>query len=174
MADQAALQRLFQQNGCREFRWIDPTEIVVAQWVRLKCAFGCDSYGRSAACPPNTPSIAECRALLHEYRIASIFRYDVRFHDADERSAWTRQTNLDLLKLEQEVVAAGHPKAFLLFLDSCNFCRDCAKSRTGCRNRTMARPSPQAMGIDVVATATRIGFPENGEGGRNYAFLLLE
>jgi len=173
MADQATLQRLFQQNGCRDFRWIDPGEIVVSQWVRTKCTFGCESYGRNAACPPNTPAVADCRTLLHEYRIAAIFHFPATFNDADERANWTRKVNLDLLKLEQEVVAAGHPKAFLLFLDACNFCRDCAKSRNVCRNRRMARPSPQGMAIDVLATAAKIGFPSD-RNGKNYAFLLLE
>ncbi len=26
-----------------DFKWIDPQEIVVAQWVRMKCEFGCPS-----------------------------------------------------------------------------------------------------------------------------------
>ncbi|UFS70575.1 DUF2284 domain-containing protein [Geomonas sp. RF6] len=174
MADQNALQRLFQQYGCRDFRWIDPAEIVVAQWVRLKCTFGCESYGRNAACPPNTPPVHECRQLLDEYRIAAIFRFPVAFNDADERSGWTRKMNLELLKLEGEVIAAGHPKAFLLFVDSCNICKDCAKTRTGCRNIRMARPSAQGMAIDVIATAARFGYPGEQDGGRNYSFLLLE
>ena len=51
------LGRLFREHGFEDFRWIDPKAIVVAHWVRMKCLFGCEDYGRNAACPPNTPPV---------------------------------------------------------------------------------------------------------------------
>ena len=35
------LEALIQKHGIAEFKWIDPKEIVVSQWVRMKCTFGC-------------------------------------------------------------------------------------------------------------------------------------
>ena len=35
-----------------DYKWIDPQQIVVAQWVRMKCMFGCGEYGHGGACPP--------------------------------------------------------------------------------------------------------------------------
>lgn len=179
MTDRAAIQKLFMSHGCREFRWIDPAEIVVAQWVRMRCTFNCDSYGRNAACPPNTPPIAECSEFFKEYRLGTVFRFASTSSDLDERHAWTRKVNLELLALEREVLLAGCHKAFLLFLDSCNFCKECAKTRSACRNKKMARPSPEGMGVDVLATAARFGFPadaisEDGTAVSRFAFLLLE
>lgn len=49
------LEALFQKHGYTDFKWIEPKDIVVSQWVRLKCTFGCGEYGRNAACPPNVP-----------------------------------------------------------------------------------------------------------------------
>jgi predicted metal-binding protein len=34
--------------------------------VRMKCMYGCASYGRKACCPPNTPTVAECERFLKE------------------------------------------------------------------------------------------------------------
>ena len=42
------LESLFQQHGYSDFKWMDPKDIVVAQWVRMKCLFGCDEYGKTA------------------------------------------------------------------------------------------------------------------------------
>jgi predicted metal-binding protein len=59
MADQPLLQKMFMSHGFRDFRWINPAEIVVAKWVRMKCTFGCDSYGRNVSM---LMLIGKCRA----------------------------------------------------------------------------------------------------------------
>jgi len=35
------LETLFAQHGYAEYKWIDPADMVVSQWVRMKCTFGC-------------------------------------------------------------------------------------------------------------------------------------
>jgi predicted metal-binding protein len=61
------LETLFSDHYFSDFKWIDPKEIVVAQWVRMKCLFGCSEYGQNASCPPNVPSVLECRQFFSEY-----------------------------------------------------------------------------------------------------------
>ena len=51
------LETLFSDHKFSDFKWIDPKEIVVAQWVRMKCMFGCSEYGQNTSCPPNVPSL---------------------------------------------------------------------------------------------------------------------
>jgi len=179
MADQTLLQRLFQVKGGKDFRWIDPAEIVVGQWVRMKCMYGCSDYGRNASCPPNTPSVAECRDFFLEYRLGVIFRFSKRFDDPEERHAWSRGVNMKLVELEREVFLAGYHKAFLLFMDNCQLCRECARTRTACHNRNLARPTPEGMGVDVFATVTKFGYPievlsDYDQEMNRYAFLLIE
>jgi len=41
MNDRQALEALFAKSGYEDFKWIKPKEIVVSQWVRMKCMFGC-------------------------------------------------------------------------------------------------------------------------------------
>ncbi len=60
----ATLETIFEDDGFTDFKWIAPEQIVVAQWVRMKCMFGCSNFGRKAACPPQTPSVSECERFL--------------------------------------------------------------------------------------------------------------
>jgi predicted metal-binding protein len=41
MRNCAEIEALFAKHGFTDYRWIDPHQIVVAQWVRMKCTFGC-------------------------------------------------------------------------------------------------------------------------------------
>lgn len=179
MADQTLLQKIFTDNGFSDFRWIDPAEIVVAHWVRMKCMFGCSSYGRNASCPPNTPSVPDCRTFFDEFRIGAVFHLSKGFEDPEERHAWSREVNRALLEMERQVFISGYHKAFLLFMDNCKLCRECANTRASCRNKQLSRPSPEGMGVDVFATVSKFGYPievldDFDREMNRYAFLLIE
>ena len=55
-----ALETLFVKHEYTEFKWIDAKKIVVSQWVRMKCEFGCGEYGQNASCPPNLLFLPSC------------------------------------------------------------------------------------------------------------------
>lgn len=179
MADQTLLQKLFNENGFSDYRWIEPAEIVVAQWVRMKCMYGCNNYGRNASCPPNTPSLPDCRAFFQEFRLGALFHLPKHLGDPEERHAWSREVNRCLSELERQVFLSGYHQAFMLFMDNCTLCRECANTRAACRNKKQARPSPEGMGVDVFATVAKFGYPiavlDNFDQEMNrYAFLLIE
>jgi predicted metal-binding protein len=179
MADKTELERLFKKRGFADFRWFDPKEIVVAQWVRMKCQFGCPEYGRTASCPPNTPTIAECERFFGDYREAVIFHFARAVAKPEDRFAWTRELHLKFLDLEREVFCAGHEKAFLLVMDSCALCAECAATREECKEPKRARPTPEAMGVDVFSTVRKTGYPirvlsDYDQTMNRYAFLLIE
>lgn len=180
MADRPSLEAMFETHGYSDFKWIRPsTDIVVAEWVRMKCVFGCDSYGRIASCPPNTPSVIECRRFFDEYETAVVFHFAKKVEKPEDRRSWSRQVNLGLLKLERDVFLAGHQKAFLLFMDCCRVCAECPGRRAECKNPEMSRPSPEGMAIDVFGTARGIGYPidvlsDYSKTMNRYAFLLVE
>ena len=96
--DRNELHDTFEKHEFRDFSWIDPTEIVVSQWVRLKCEFGCEDYGR-AACPPNLPSISECQDFFREYTDAAILHFKGTMDKPEDRHSWSRKINAKLLKL---------------------------------------------------------------------------
>ena len=178
MLDKHAIETLAGKHGFPDFRWTSGTEVQVCQWVRFKCMFGCNSYGKRAACPPAVPSLTQCRELFAEYGHILILQITAQV-DLNELTKWSRERNLALLALEREVFLSGHYKAFLLFMDECRLCDECPPARADCSNPAMARPCPEALGVDVFATVRSAGFPvevltEYGQEMKKYAFLLVE
>lgn len=172
------LDCIFHSQGYTDYKWIDPTQIVVAQWVSMKCMFGCDEYGRDGTCPPNTPSVAECERFFKEYTQAVILHVEGQMDQPEDRHSWSAKINARLIKLEREVFLAGCEQAFLLFMDACCFCRECTGDRRTCSTPRMDRPSPEAMSVDVYSTVRRFGFPISVRTAYDqkmdrYAFLMV-
>jgi len=179
MMDRKKLEERFLAHDFTDFKWLDPQNIVTAQWVRMKCVFGCNEYGQTTTCPPNVPSISECERFFREYKEAVVFHFEKKVDKPEDRFAWTRKINLRLLKLENEIFTSGLEKAFLLFLDSCNICKKCEGTREDCKEPKMARPTPEALGVDVYSTVRQIGYPiqvlsDYEQKMNRYAFLLIE
>jgi predicted metal-binding protein len=179
MSDRKELEALFQQHGYTDFKWINPKDIVVSQWVRIKCTFGCGEYGRNASCPPNTPPVAECRRFFDEYSTAVVFHFEKAVEKPEDRHAWSKGVNQGLLKLERNVFVSGYEKAFLLFMDSCGMCADCTGVREQCKDPRLSRPSPESMAMDVFSTVRQFGYPievlsDYAQPMNRYAFLLIE
>ena len=179
MEESFELEALFKRHGFKDFKWIEPREIVVSQWVRMKCFFGCPEFGKTAACPPNIPTLSECRDFFLEYKKAVIFHFEKTVKKPEDRHAWTQKINLRLLELEREVFLLGFQKAFLLFMDSCTLCAPCPGKRSECKYPKKARPAPEAMGVDVFSTVRKIGYPikvlsDYTQKMNRYSFLMIE
>jgi predicted metal-binding protein len=173
------LGRLFAQMGYADFKWLDPAGITVARWVRMKCMFGCGSYGTNATCPPSVPTVGECEQFFREYRRAAVFHFSRAFEKPENRHGWTRKVNRELLKLERAVFLAGNPRAFLLFMDTCGFCAECAGERSACKEPRAARPTPEAMAVDVFSTVRAAGYEievltDTSQVMNRFAFLMVE
>ena len=179
MADRKSMEKIFRKHSLDDFRWIDPKKIVVSQWVRMKCTFGCDGYGESACCPPNLPSVQECERFFREYEEAVLFHAAVTIPDLKKRRVWSAKVNKKLVEMEREVFLAGNQKAFVLLFATCRFCKDCALTRAGCKDKTHARPTPEAFAVDVFSTARAAGYPikvvtDYDEKMNRYAILLIK
>jgi predicted metal-binding protein len=179
MLEKATLEKLFKDRGFPDFKWIEAKDIVVSQWVRFRCMFGCPAYGKRGTCPPNVPSIDECRQMISEYTQGAVFHFEKELEKPDDRKAWSKGIALKLVELEREVFLSGYYKTFLISFDACNLCETCDADRTKCKNPKIARPGADAMGIDVYATARSIGYPiqvlkNYDEAMNRYAFLLIE
>ncbi len=173
------LDILFEAHDYHDYKWIDPQKIIVSQWVRMKCMFGCKEYGHAACCPPNVPAVTECERFFREYSSAVIFHFAKKVDKPEDRHAWTREVNKKLLKLERAVFLYGHERVFLLFMDSCALCANCSGQRTACKHLEMARPAPEALAVDVYSTVRQFGFPiavrtEYSQMMDRYSFLLIQ
>ena len=110
--EKKALDEVIQAKGYTDYKWIDPGSIITAQWVRMKCMFGCADYGHGGACPPNTPSVAGCERFFGEYGDAVILHFEGDMDKPEDRHAWSAKINAKLIKLEREVFLAGDERAF--------------------------------------------------------------
>ncbi len=172
------IESLIQQFDFTDYKWITANDIKISQWVRMKCLFTCGDRGRPV-CPPNVPSIEECRTFIHEYKEILMFHLQKKVDFHHYPSAWAKALNTNLFKLEREIFLAGHPKTFLLPASSCKLCKQCVSEKEKCKQPGQSRPAPEAMGIDVFSTARRLNWPievlkESSTEMNRYAFLLVE
>jgi len=155
---QEQIEPILRRQAFSEYRWFDPSAVRVAEWVRMKCQFGCPHFGRAAVCPPNTPSVEDCRRFFSEYQHALVFHFQIAQSETRARHAWSAQTNRALVAAERDVFLAGYPKAFALFADACYLCDECMAQRSECREPALARPSATGMAVDVFGTARSLGY----------------
>ncbi len=129
----------------KDARIIPAKSILTAEWVRLKCQFGCDGYGRRLTCPPYSPAPEQTRRMLTQYEYGLLIHGDGDTGISDIVST-----------LEREIFVDGYHKAFAMAAGPCDLCEKCPKS---CKYPERARPSMEACGIDVFSTVRANGFP---------------
>ena len=136
---------------------IQPSSVVTAPWVRMKCQFGCPGYGQSYCCPPDTPTPDQTRQVIDSYNRAILFHKAIP--PVPGRFKSRHQTLRKLVELEQELFKDGYYKALAFLSGPCRFCKECSKLKgEPCNNGFMARPAMEACGIDVFQTARNNGF----------------
>lgn len=147
---------------------IDPKKIKTAEWVLLKCRFGCPGYGRRYTCPPYSPAPSQTRKILDEYSCGLLVRFvgDVK-EPTPERVVsreLTRHVQTLMLNLESTAFHDGFYKAFSFTGHQCGWCQTCeAKKGAGfpennCVNKKKARPSMESAGIDVYHACQLVGW----------------
>lgn len=163
-----------------EAKLIEPASVVTAPWVRLKCQYGCEMYGREYCCPPETPTPETTREVLSCYRRAILFHYRAEKRGGQNRAQARKAFLDDLVELEGEMFKDGHYKAFVLLSGPCSLCAECAKSKDKpCHFGARARPSMESCGIDVYQTAWNNGFPiqplrHKGDPQDLYCLMLVD
>jgi predicted metal-binding protein len=131
---------------------IDPRSVTTAEWVRMKCQFGCPGFGMSHCCPPHTPTPEVTRKVIDSYQKAILLH---RRLTKGERSKNFTET---IFRLEIKIFLDGYYKAWSMGSGPCRLCKECDLSAS-CRHGYEARPSMEACGIDVFKTARDNGFP---------------
>ena len=177
------LQMLASAKGATSTKVIPASEVIVGDWVRQKCEFGCRGYARYFTCRPYTPSPEETRKRLQEYSHALL----VEFTELKEKEEQLDVHKL-MFQLEREAFLSGLYKAFAYVSGPCRLCDICQagelrhgqlESKKGCKNPKMARPSMEGCGIDVFATGRKAGYEidvvkEKDECYKCFGLLLLE
>lgn len=174
-----ALIALAEKRGARA-RVIDVDDIIISDWVRFKCRYGCKGYAKHLSCPPYAPTPEETRRMVREYSHAILFRFDgvpgVEISGPDdipedfhpfyrELILWVNGT---IHTLEKAAFYDGYYKAFGFGAYPCIYCDDCVAEemegivdesvRRLCKHMDLVRPSMEAAGMDVFATARNVGW----------------
>jgi len=148
------LERLCQKSvefGASEAKPIRAEDIVISDWVRLKCQYGCDGYGKRLTCPPHSPSPEEFGRVLDDYDWAILMKFEPKAPEYE----WEGPHEV-AVKLEREAFLSGYHSAFALGSGPCPYCEEC--NLRECVHPRLARPSMEACGFDVYATVRKAGF----------------
>jgi len=160
-----------RENGATDVKLINTADVFVDERVRLKCQVPrCDSYSQNLMCPPYVPSVAEFRTQLSLFSRALLLQISANIEKASNDVYAPANKLHDLVNRgEKAAFEAGFRFATGLIGGCCRLCEDCVivTGSTKCRFPFKARPSMEAMGIDVVATTGKAGcavtFPLNGK-----------
>jgi hypothetical protein len=96
------LQRALEL-GAEKAKIIDTETVVVAEWVRWKCQYGCPLYDKDAFHPPFAPDAESTKKVLGEYTKAILL-------NGSNGQTLTEAA----VKLEGEAYHRGYYKAFAL------------------------------------------------------------
>jgi predicted metal-binding protein len=163
-----------QKTGVAWMKVVDPKNVVTAEWVRLKCQYGCGMYGMCLTCPPFSPTPEFTKRMLKHYSNTLIMVYDIP--DEKKESATRKKLRKTVANIEREMFLDGYYKAFAMACGPCNLCRECTLSYP-CKYEDFARPSMEACGIDVYSTLANAGYnlkvARSYEEGCKFCSLIL-
>jgi predicted metal-binding protein len=142
------------EMGIDGAKTIAPQSVVTAEWVRMKCQFGCPGFGMRLSCPPYSPTPEVTRKVIDSYEKT------ILLHRRLKKGERSKGFNEIIVHLEIEMFLDGYYKAWSMRSGPCRLCNEC--DLTGpCKHGYVARPSMEACGIDVFKTARDNGFPIN-------------
>ena len=157
------------------------SNVVMDPRVSLKCQIPrCLHYGRNLMCPPSCVRPEDFAIALRRYKFTVLVQAKIItdlasverrlgaaslievINDEDYRRqlrASTRSFEGILNKLEKDAMMMGHRFALALSGGACSLCDECVGISSGepCRHPFEARPSMEAVGIDVILTAENAG-----------------
>lgn len=161
---------------------IDVADIIVAEWVHLKCRYGCSRYNTSWCCPPATPGPEKTRRILDEYSTALLLVGKMTCPDFYRNEKRKRSRNVKCWKgtvsLERILFLNGYYKVFSLVGEACPLCRTCSYPED-CQFPQEKRPSVESFSIDVIGTLANVGIETSvavnvSDTFSYYAIILLE
>ncbi|MCP8304100.1 MAG: DUF2284 domain-containing protein [archaeon] len=179
-ADAKELSEIAIKSGASKAKPIKAEQIIVDERVLLKCRYPpCMWYGQCLMCPPFTPSPQEFSRYLQKYRYAVIVQFEFPYPDELATRVNKDVTLPDLFRemgrrlensidvawkdlqkivsiIEREAFNRGYYFATGLLAASCRLCDRCNPDMP-CRHPFEARPSMEAVGIDVYATIKNAG-----------------
>lgn len=168
------------QFGLDDIILFSTEKIIVAEWVNLKCRYGCSEYNSNWCCPPATPGLEEVRRILGEYSKGLLlvgtqecpeFYHNNRRKRAKQVRYWKK-----VVSLERSLFLKGYYKAFSLVGVTCALCKNCSYPEP-CQFPQEKRPSVESFSIDMIGTLKNLGIAPRVANHRkemfNYYSIIL-
>ena len=160
------------QLGATDARIISARKVMIDPRVRLKCLVPrCHLYGETPNCPPYTPELHEMREIIKKYEYAILMKNDViPVEDFLDNEKWHKahmahqgKTHRIVSGVEALAFNDGYYFAAGFAAGGCKttLCggRICQFLDSGrCRFPLKARPSMEAVGIDVYRLVSEVGW----------------
>ncbi len=174
-----------RKAGAVEAKVIPAEGIIIENRGPFKCRSGCPYYGTSLVCPPHAPRADEFRAVLQDYSLALVVRFQTSATVSDEIACSMLRMMTDpnlpsgtkeeiqsffaefgddcrkfhhaMLQLEREAFLAGYPLAVALMPGPCVLCETCNGIGGTCAHPTMKRFPADALGVNLIKTASLAG-----------------
>ncbi len=156
--------------GASKAKIINASDIIVDERVGLKCQIPrCIGYGACANCPPNTMKPSELRDILTKYSHAVFFIKEfpsnaLVIDNMNGLIASYQEIYKIVNGIESLAFYDGYYLAFGLGAGTCRFilcsqAKGCAAMNgETCRSAIKARPSMEAVGIDVFKMVAQSGW----------------
>ncbi len=181
------LEEIALAGGATAIKRIEPKDVIVAQWVRNKCMFGCPLYGKRFTCPPYCSTPEETAAILSGYQDALLVQFSDLLREKQKVEPGRSMVHKVMYGMEKTAFLSGYEKAFAYKAGPCVMCVECPAEKLEspgpfykklCKLAKEARPSLEAVGVDVYGTARRAGFEihvlrERTEKFKCFGLLLL-
>ena len=157
-----AIQEKGIQYGLKTILPFDVKDIVVANWVNLKCRYGCSQFKSNWSCPPATPDVNEVKAILSEYSKALLL---IGHHTCSDFYKGTNKQRTGQVR-------------YWLVSGACSLCKTCAYPAK-CRFPMEKRPTVESFAIDLIGTLKTIGITTDiatdlKETFKYYSMILLD
>jgi len=156
--------------GATNARAVTTDMVSVDDRVIAKCVYPkCGNYGTSANCPPYAMDIEKARKVIRRFRYALFIWMKVPSEDiagpegTRKVAPWLRKMHEIVAKIEAEAYYDGYKLALGFSGGSCKvaFCpgAECSALVPGqaCRHPLRARSAMEAVGIDVMDLAAKVG-----------------
>ncbi|MDX2509412.1 MAG: DUF2284 domain-containing protein [Desulfobacterales bacterium] len=177
----ALLHEKGKQYGLESILPFKVDKMVVAQWVNLKCRYGCSQYNANWSCPPATPDLTEVRTILSEYATALLLVGNQNRNNFYKNNNRNRTDQVKywkgIVSLERMLFLKGYDKAISLVSGACSLCKKCAYPEA-CRFPMEKRPTVESFGIDLIGTLKNLGIDTRvamdlNETFKYYSIILL-
>ncbi len=164
--------------GATHAKLVSARKVVVDPRASFKCLVPlCPCFGTHLLCPPNVISPEEFERVLARYNHALLVQVEANFDTRDKAKGrltaelcediehrtgsakWQRKLHRLVNDVEAFAFKKGLRFAAGLIGGECTLCDECTGLADGirCKHPFLARPSMEAVGIDVVQTCKNAG-----------------